>query len=59
MKHYHNVELKGNDAIRFRGYLADMHIKYESSAAGYGYTHFECLMTDAEAKAADEFLSTL
>lgn len=53
-----NVELESQEAKRFRGYLLDMHIQYESSGAG-SLTHFECLMDETEAEKANEFLATL
>ena len=53
---YYNVELKGTDAKRFRGWLMDMHIKYEPSDAGYGYTHFEVLLSPEMKEKADDFL---
>lgn len=58
MKKWRNVELKAAEAKRFREYLMDMHVQFESSDAGYGYTHFECFLSDFEAEEADVFLAT-
>lgn len=52
-------ELKGSDTTRFKGYLRDMHINFETSDAGYGYTHFECLMSEEELNAANVFIDSL
>lgn len=54
-----NTELKGTDTGRFREYCRDMHINFETSEAGYGYTHFECLMTDAEMEDANKFIDLM
>ena len=53
------TELKGDAITRFKGYLRDMHINFETSEAGYGYIHFEVLVDEDELKAANEFLSEL
>lgn len=58
MKKWVNVDLKGNDAKRFRNYCADMHLKTETSGAGE-YTHFEVLCNEEEKENANNFLSTL
>lgn len=54
-----STELKGNDVGKFKEYCRDMHLNFETSEAGYGYTHFEVLVDDGEFKRANEFLSTL
>ena len=54
---YLNVELSHVDADRFRGFLLDNGIKYESSGA-WNLVHFECLMNEDEAQLASEFLET-
>lgn len=54
-----STELKGNDASHFRAYLFDNGVSFETSDAGYGYTHFECLMSDDEMEKANAFIDTL
>jgi len=54
-----STELKGTDIGRFKEYCRDMHINFEMSEAGYGYTHFECLMTDAEMEDANKFIDLM
>ena len=56
---YKNVELKKSIAGRFKEYCRDMHINFETSDAGYGYTHFEVLVNDEELRNANEFLNNL
>lgn len=54
-----STELKGTDIGRFREYLRDMHINFETSEVNYGYIHFECLMSESEMTKANEFIDTL
>ena len=54
-----NTDLKGTDVGRFREYCRDCHINFETSDAGYGYTHFECLMSDDEKEKANAYIDTL
>ena len=54
-----STELKGNYIGRFKEYCRDMHINFETSEAGYGYTHFEVLVNDEELRNANEFLNNL
>lgn len=54
-----STELKGNDVGRFREYCRDMHLNFETSDAGYGYTHFEVLCSDEELAKANGFIDTL
>ena len=58
-KAWKNVELKGNAVGRFKEFCRDMHIKFETSEAGYGYIHFEVLIDNNEERMAKEFLETL
>ena len=55
---WRNVELKGNDAEEFTRYLKANGYRYEPSAAGFGYTHFEVYVTDEEAERLNAFLDT-
>lgn len=54
-----STELKGNDVEKFREYCREMHINFETSDAGYGYTHFEVLVDEEELHNANEFLNSL
>lgn len=58
-RRWRNTELKGDAVVRFKGYLRDMHINFETSDAGYGYTHFEVLIDEEEEIKANEFLNGL
>lgn len=51
-----NVELRKTEANRFREYLLRSGIKFETSDAGYGLTHFECFMDSGEINKANDFL---
>lgn len=57
-RNWRNVELKGTDVGRFAEYCRDMHLKFETSAAGE-YIHFEVLVSEEELEKANEFLSNL
>jgi len=58
-RRWRSTELKGDAVVRFKGYLKDMHINFETSEAGYGYIHFEVLVDEEEEKSANEFLDGL
>ena len=58
-RRWRNTELKGNDVGKFREYLRDMHINFETSEAGYGYIHFEVLVSESEEQEANDFLLNL
>ena len=51
-----NVELRKPEANRFREYLLRSGIKFETSDAGHGLTHFECFMDAGEIDKANDFL---
>lgn len=53
---YVSVELESEPAGKFREYLRDMHIVFETSGAG-DLTHFECLMDEDEVRKANIFLN--
>lgn len=53
------VELNGSYTDRFSEYCRDMHINFETSKCGYGYTHFEVLLNNEELDEANKFLDTL
>lgn len=55
MKQWYGTELTKTEADLFRKYLLEHDIPYEASGA-YQLVHFECCMTDDEAKAADEWI---
>ena len=59
MKKWQNVELKGNDAERFRSFLRKNEIKFETSGAECGYTHFEVYIDNSEADICNSFLENL
>jgi hypothetical protein len=56
---WRSTELKGNDIGRFKEYLRDMHINFETSEVDYGYVHFEVLVDEEELRKANEFLNFL
>lgn len=56
---YYNCELKELDAQKLKAKLKEENITYESSSAGFGYTHFEILCNDAEVGIIDNFLMEL
>lgn len=56
---YYNCELKELDAQKLKAKLKEENITYESSSAGFGYTHFEILCNDTEAENIDKFLMEL
>ena len=53
---YYNCELQEVDAQKFKAKLKEENITYESSSAGFGYTHFEILCNDVEVETIDKFL---
>ena len=56
---YRSCELKELDAHNLKVKLNEMGITFETSSAGFGYTHFEILCNDAEVETIDKFLMTL
>ena len=58
-RRWRNTELKGNAVGKFKEYCRDMHINFETSDAGYGYIHFEVLVSEDEEVKANEFLDTI
>ena len=54
-KRWLNTELAKDEARRFKEFLRDSHIKYETSEAG-NLIHFECLMDNLEKTRANDFL---
>ena len=58
-RRWRNTELKGDAIGKFKEYLRDMHINFESSEVGYGYIHFEVLVDEEEEIKANEFLETI
>ena len=56
---YYNCELKELDAQKLKAKLKEENITYESSSAGFGYTHFEIFCNDAEVEAIDKFIMEL
>lgn len=59
MRKWQNVELNGNDAERFRTFLRESEIKFETSGSEYGYTHFEVHIDNSEANICNNFLEEL
>jgi hypothetical protein len=58
-RRWRSTELKGDAIGKFKEYLRDMHINFESSEAGYGYVHFEVLVSEEEEIKTNEFLETI
>ena len=56
---YYNCELKEADAQKLKAKLKEEGIKFETSSAGFGYTHFEIFCNDAEVETIDKFLMSL
>lgn len=56
---YRSCELKELDAQKLKAKLKEEGITYETSSAGFGYTHFEILCNDAEVETIDKFLMSL
>ena len=50
-----STELPKETAGKFKEYLRDMHIKYESSEC-FDLIHFEVLVTQRQAELADAFI---
>lgn len=59
MRKWLNVELNATESRTFRGALKNHNIKYESSSCGYGLTHFEVYVNDAECSILNDILDTL
>ena len=55
IKTWCSIELNDDNAEIFRHYLKENDIYFEPSGC-YELVHFECLMTNDECKAANEFL---
>lgn len=55
VKRYYSTELSKITAGRFKEYLRDSHILYETSECG-NEIHFECFMSEAEMAKANEFI---
>lgn len=53
-----NIELPRETAKRFRGFLRDIHVNFETSEAG-NLIHFEVLVTRTEEREINKFLDTL
>lgn len=53
-----NVELPREDAELFKRYLRKHNIKFEPSEA-YSLIHFECLMTEEEFDAANDWIDQI
>ena len=56
---YRSCELKELDAQKLKAKLKEESITYETSSAGFGYTHFEIFCNDAEVETIDKFLMEL
>ncbi len=59
MRKWQNVELKENDVERFRTFLKESEIKFETSEAECEYTHFEVYIDNSEADICNSFLENL
>ena len=59
MRKWLSVELNAAESGTFRSALKDHKIKYESSSCGYGLTHFEVYVNDAECSILNDILDTL
>ena len=56
---WYNCELKEADTQKLKAKLKEESITYETSSAGFGYTHFEIFCNDVEAETIDRFLMEL
>ena len=56
---WHSCELKELDAQKLKAKLKEEGITYETSSAGFGYTHFEIFCNDTEVETIDKFLMEL
>lgn len=59
MKKWHSCELQDLDAQKLKVKLKEESITFETSSAGFGYTHFEILCNEAEVETIDKFLRGL
>lgn len=59
MKKWHSCELKELDSLKLKSKLKEESITFETSSAGFGYTHFEILCNEAEVETIDKFLMSL
>lgn len=56
---WYSCELKELDSQKLKAKLKEDGITYETSSAGFGYTHFEIFCNDAEVETIDKFLMEL
>lgn len=56
---WYSCELKELDSQKLKAKLKEEGITYETSSAGFGYTHFEIFCNDAEVETIDKFLMEL
>lgn len=59
MKKWTNTELKEPEATRFRFFLRENKIAFETSSAGFGYVHFEVYVSETELEVCNNFIDTL
>lgn len=59
MRKWHSCELQELDSLKLKAKLKEESITFETSSAGFGYTHFEIFCDDAEVKTIDKFLMSL
>lgn len=59
MKKWTNTELKEPEATRFRFFLRENGIAFETSYAGFGYVHFEVYVSEKELETCNSFIDIL
>lgn len=56
---WYNCELQEPDTHSLKAKLKEENITFETSSAGFGYTHFEIFCTITEAESLDNFINNL
>lgn len=56
---WYNCELQEPDTRSLKAKLKSENIIFETSSAGFGYTHFEIFCNDKEAENLDKFINNL
>lgn len=58
-RNWYNCELEEPDTSIIKEKLKSQSIIFETSSAGFGYTHFEIFCTITEAESLDNFINNL
>lgn len=56
---WYNCELQEPDTSILKAKLKEENVMFETSSAGFGYTHFEIFCTITEAESLDNFINNL